>query len=79
MAPCSPCMNWLRLAVRNSTPICVNSFSDHDAIADPGTAAAARTSRITGVSWLATSASGSTGVSQSSSVTLFHCDALALL
>ena len=57
--------------------IWVNSLSPQPAIGEPGTRAAARTSVMTGES-TATSSSGSTSVDQSSSVTLFHCDAFAL-
>jgi hypothetical protein len=78
IAPCSPCMNWLRLAFSVSTPNAVSSRSPHEAIGDPGTCVAARASCRIGAWLWWTRASGSTSVAQSRSVTLFHCDPLAL-
>ena len=71
-------MNWLSWALRLSTPRAVSSLSPQFAIGDPSTSRAAAVSCMSGVV-LSTSCSGSTSVAQSSSVTLFHCDAIALL
>ena len=78
MAPCSPCMNWLSWALKLSTPSAVSSLSPQFPIGEPSTSRAAAVSCMSGV-LLSTRPSGSTSVSQSSSVTLFHCELIALL
>jgi hypothetical protein len=79
MAPCSPCMNWLRLALKNSIPSWAYSFSLHAASGDPGSCPASRVSASRGLSCSATTRSGSTSIDQSRSVTLLHCEPMALL
>ena len=79
MAPCSPCMNCERLALKSSIPSCVYSFSVQVAIGEPGSVPATRATASSGLSCSVTSRSGSTSVDQSRSVTLFHCDPIALL
>jgi hypothetical protein len=79
IAPCSPCMNWLRLALKNSIPSWEYSFSLHKASGDPGSRPASRVTASNGLSCSATRRSGSTSIDQSRSVTLLHCEAIALL
>jgi hypothetical protein len=71
-------MNWLSCALKLSTPSSCSSLSPHEAMGEPSASRAARVSCCSGVE-ASTSSVGSTSVDQSSSVTLFHCDAIALL
>ena len=79
MAPCSPCMNCERFALNISIPSCEYSFSVHVAMGEPGSVPATRATASSGLSCSATSRSGSTSMDQSRSVTLFHCEPMALL
>ena len=76
-APCSPCMNWLRLQLCCSTPHCVHSLDVHLASGVP-VGSKSMASQL-GSAPLANTAmaSGSTSIDQSRSVSPFHCEFLA--
>ncbi len=75
-APCSPCMNWLRLQRRASMPNSTHSFSPHFSTGVPMYMVGSMPVPMAASSALMT-ASRSTSVSHGRSVVAFHWPTLA--
>ncbi len=78
-APCSPCMNWLRLQFWDSIACWSHSLSVHDAseVPDRSKPSCSTSSVVMRMGDSAAMRSWSTSMDQSRSVSPFHCECLA--